>query len=160
MELTASDAATLVVDDRPVAMAELYRAGAARSPDGRVRLEILPRPRTWVRGTIVDGSTGRPTPARVHLHAADGRYLPPHGHRRDVNDRWFEDYGADLQIGPTSYAYVDGEFDVLLPPGDLFVEVVKGFEHTAIRQRVAIAPDQRELRLTLDRPSTGGARDG
>ena len=45
-----------------------------------------------------------------HLRAADGRYLPPYGHRHEVNDDWFEDYGADLRLGATQYAYVDGQF--------------------------------------------------
>jgi hypothetical protein len=139
-------------------MAELYETGVASSADGRLRVELLPPARTWVKGIVIDGSTDRPTPARVHIHAADGRYLPPYGHRREVNDRWFEDYGADLLLGSTPYAYVDGEFDITLPGGDVFVEVVKGFEYSPVRQRVHLLPGQRELRLTLERPIDWRAR--
>jgi hypothetical protein len=56
-----------------------------------------------------------------------------------VNDRWFEDYGADLKLGRTNYAYVPGSFQVRLPAGDVFLEVVKGFEYEPVRLVVKAA---------------------
>src|SRR6185436_16688540 len=70
---------------------------------------------------------------------------------REVNDGWFEDYGADLKLGETPYAYVDGSFHIELPIGDAFVEVVKGFEYRPLRTRVTIQPGQSQLRLELRR---------
>jgi hypothetical protein len=70
-----------------------------------------------------------------------------------VNDNWFEDYGADLLLGDTPYAYVDGTFQGELPVGDVYVEVSKGFEFEPIRQKLNIKPGQRELEISLDRNS-------
>jgi len=132
-------------------MGEVYKAGHAQSTDGRARVEILTPRKTWVHVTVEDASTGKPTPVRVHFRTPDGRYLPPYGHRHEVNDNWFEDYGADLKLGSTQYAYVDGRFQIELPIGEVYVEIAKGFEYEPIRQRLHIAPGQRELRLHIQR---------
>ena len=80
-----------------------------------------------------------------------GRYLPPYGHRTEINDEWFEDYGADVKLMDTSFAYVDGTFQVELPPGEVYVEMTKGFEYQAVRQKVEIQPGQSELTLEIPR---------
>ncbi|MBM3957023.1 MAG: hypothetical protein FJ313_03095, partial [Gemmatimonadetes bacterium] len=105
VDVSAAPDATLSVAGRALDVGELYRAGAASSADGAVRARVLTPRRTWVRGRIIDASTGRPTPARVHFRSGDGRYFPPYGHTHEVNDNWFEDYGADLKLGTTQYAY-------------------------------------------------------
>ena len=99
LDVTASADATLQVAGRPVPMQPVLQDGSAASADGQVRVELLTPRRTWVHVTVEDASTGRPTPARVHFRAPDGRYLPPYGHRHEVNTGWFEDYGADLKLG-------------------------------------------------------------
>ncbi len=152
LDVTASADATLQVAGRAVSLAQAFQAGAAQSDDGQVRVEFLTPRKTWLHVTVEDASTGRPTPARVHFRAPDGRYLPPYGHRHEVNDNWFEDYGADLKLGHTQYAYVDGTFQIELPVGEVYVEVAKGFEYQPVRQRVTVAPGQRELKLRLERP--------
>ena len=91
-------------------------------------------------------------PRRVHFRSPDGRYLPPYGHRHEVNANWFEDYGADLKLNETEYAYVDGTFQVELPVGDVYVELFKGFEYAPLRQKLSIQPHQRELTLRAERP--------
>jgi hypothetical protein len=151
VELAATEDARLAVGERSLPLGAVYTDGEARSDDGVVRVERLPAPSNWVRVRVVDEATGRPTPARVHLRSADGRYLPPYGHRHEVNDRWFEDYGADCLLGSVPYAYVSGEFDVGLPAGEVLIEVVKGFDHRPVRRRVAIEPGQRELTLSVRR---------
>jgi len=152
LDVTASADATLQVAGRPVPMQQVFQDGSAHSADGQVRVELLTPRRAWVHVTVEDGSTARPTPARVHFRAPDGRYLPPYGHRHEVNTGWFEDYGADLKLGHTQYAYVDGTFQIELPVGEVYVEVSKGFEYQPVRQRLTIAPGQRELKLRLERP--------
>jgi len=152
LDVTASADATLQVAGRPVSMQRVFQDGSAHSNDGQVRVELLTPRRTWVHVTVEDSSTGRPTPARVHFRAPDGRYLPPYGHRHEVNTGWFEDYGADLKLGHTQYAYVDGTFQIELPVGEVYVELSKGFEYQPVRQRLTIAPGQRELKLRLERP--------
>ena len=152
LDVTASGDATLQVAGRPVPMQQVFQDGSAHSADGQVRVELLTPRRAWVHVMVEDASTGRPTPARVHFRAPDGRYLPPYGHRHEVNTGWFEDYGADLKLGHTQYAYVDGTFQIELPVGEVYVELSKGFEYQPVRQRLTIAPGQRELKLRLERP--------
>jgi hypothetical protein len=69
-----------------------------------------------------------------------------------VNDNWFEDYGGDLKLGQTPYAYVDGRFQIELPEGECYAELSKGFEYAPVRRRLTIEPGQRALELRLDRP--------
>jgi hypothetical protein len=152
LDVTASADATLQVAGRAVPMGQVYEAGAAQSDDGQVRVEFLTPHKTWVHVTVEDASTGRPTPVRIHFRAPDGRYLPPYGHRHEVNTHWFEDFGADLRLGTTQYAYVDGTFQVELPVGEVYVELSKGFEYQPVRRRLTIEPGQRELKLRIERP--------
>lgn len=152
LDVSASPDATLEVAGSAVPLAPVFESGVATTADERLRVELLTPRRTWVHVTVQDGTSGRPTPARVHFRAPDGRYLPPYGHRHEVNTNWFEDYGADLKLGSTQYAYVDGRFQIELPVGDVYVEVSKGFEYRPLRRKLTIAPGQRELTLTLERP--------
>jgi len=156
LDVSASADATLSVAGQDVPMADVFgKGGTERGP---VRVELLTPRKTWVHVTVEDASTGRPTPVRVHFRAPDGRYLPPYGHRHQVNDNWYEDYGADLKLGHTQYAYVDGKFLIELPVGEVYVELSKGFEYRPLRQRLQIAPGQRELRLRIERPLNWRAR--
>ena len=69
---------------------------------------------------------GEVMPARVQFRAADGRYLPPLGHRDEVNPGLNEDTGADLVLGDATYAYVPGRFSIELPDGTSQVEAIRG----------------------------------
>jgi hypothetical protein len=151
IDVTASTDATLSIDGQDIAVRDLLESGQALS--GNVSAKVLTSERVWVHGKIIDSSTGKPTAARIHFRSPDGRYFPPYGHTHEVNDNWFEDYGADLLLGDTPYAYVDGTFQGELPVGDVYVEVSKGFEFEPIRQKLNIKPGQRELEITLDRNS-------
>ena len=125
--------------------------GRARSADKKARLEVVYPHKTWMHVTVTDSSTGKPTPARVHFRGKHGQYLPPYGHPADINSNWFEDVGGDVLLGDTPYAYVPGRFQMEMPVGEVYAEVVKGFEHRPVRQRLEIKPGQRELHLTIDR---------
>jgi len=151
IDVTASADATLSIDGQDLDVRSLLDTGEATN--GKISAKVLTSERTWVHGKIIDSSTGKPTAARIHFRSPDGRYFPPYGHTHEVNDNWFEDYGADLLLGDTPYAYVDGTFQGELPVGDVYVEVSKGFEFQPIRQKLNIKPDQRELEITLDRNS-------
>ncbi len=151
LNVTASPDATLRIDEREVDLRPVYEDGQGLSAGGKVRVELLTPRKTWVHVIVIDDSTGCPTPVRIHFRAPDGRYLPPYGHRHEVNDYWFEDYGGDLKLGSTQYAYVDGRFQVELPVGEVYVEIAKGFEYQPVRQRVVVKPGQRELTLHINR---------
>ena len=153
IDLAASKSATISINGSDIDAGELLEAGQASSQDGKITTRVLTSQRTWVHGKIVDASSGKPTPARVHFRSPDGRYFPPYGHTHEVNDNWFEDYGADLLLGDTQYAYVDGTFQGELPVGDVFLEVAKGFEFEPIRQKIRIKPGQRNLEIQLKRNS-------
>ncbi len=114
-------------------------------------IEILEREKVWLHGQVLDATTRRPTPVRLAFRSVEGRYIPPYGHRTEVNAGWFQDYGADVKLGGSSFAIVDGTFQVELPVGEVYLEMSKGFEYEAVRKRLNIAPGQRELVLEIPR---------
>jgi len=156
VEATGSEGATLTVKagkkaEHEIDLGQAWNKGSARSADGKARLELLHPGKTWVHVTVVDSSTGKPTPTRAHFRGTKGEYIPPYGHHGVVNERWFEDYGGDLQLGDMSYAYVPGRFQIELPVGEVYVELSKGFEYAPMRRKLEIRPGQRELELKIDR---------
>ena len=111
------DPAPLVVDVALAPDAMLSFPGwrlAAADLDGSVGasgdgIEIRPLAPPDVRVEITLSADGEPTPARVRFVEADGRYLPPLGHREEINPAAFEDTGAGVILGrrysmPTSQA--------------------------------------------------------
>ena len=126
-------------------LSEAYKTG--KSVRGGVTLERLGGRKQWMEVEVIDGSTGKPTPVRLHMSGARGEYIAPYGHHEQVNTNWFEDYGADLRVGDRNYAYVPGAFTTDLPTGPLYVEMTKGFEYVPTRCK----PGQRKLTLKIDR---------
>jgi hypothetical protein len=147
VDLAFAPDARIALGDWTIAAADL--ATGATSPDGRVRIEPLAS--TGVRVEVQVSADGEASPARVRFAAADGRYLPPLGHRDEVNTGIYEDSGAGLVLGADTYAYVPGRFEIDLPVGAVEVEVVKGFDHRPVRATVTVGPDTRELAIALDR---------
>jgi len=140
--------AVLTLGGWEVAAAELD-AGST-SPDGRIR--IRPLPGADIRVDVSLSANGEATPARVRFVAADGRYLPPVGHREEINPGLFEDTGAGLILGSDTYAYVPGAFQIDLPAGGVDYEVVKGFDHRAVRGTLLVDPATSRLEIPIDRP--------
>jgi hypothetical protein len=157
VELAANPEATLVLSDTKTGHRyefNLDQPAPGREIEGSppgVRAEVLEREKCWLYGQVVDAATRRPTPVRLSFHSPNGRYLPPYGHATEINPGWFQDYGADLQLGEASFAYVDGTFQVELPVGEVYVEMTKGFEYEAVRKKLNIRPGQRELKLEIPR---------
>jgi len=118
----------------------------------KVRVEVVaPQGKQWVHVRVEDGDTGKPVGARIHFRSSQGAYLAPHGHHADVNVGWFEDVGGDCKVLGTPYAYIDGTCQIELPVGEVFVEVVRGFEHAPVRQKLEVKPGQRYLNLKIRR---------
>ena len=115
------------------------------------RIELLEPTKVWLRGRVLDSNSKKPTPVRISFRSKEGRYIPPYGHRSEVNDGWFQDYGADLRLRHSFFAYIDGNFQIELPTGEVYVELSKGFEYEATRQKLTIAPGQQDLNLELSR---------
>ena len=89
VDLALAPDARVAFGDWTVAAADL-QVGVA-SPDGRTRIEPLPA--ADVRVDVRLTADGEESAARVRFVAADGRYLPPLGHRDEVNPGIFEDIG-------------------------------------------------------------------
>jgi hypothetical protein len=141
--------ATIDIGGERVPAGRLPAAGRRRR-FGSISVEPLPTPMRRIDVEIVDRRTGEQTPARVRFVAADGRYLPPLGHRDEVNIGLNEDSGADLALGDITYAYVPGHFPIDLPVGRVDVEVVGGFDRRPLRRTIDIAGERAPLVLPLD----------
>jgi hypothetical protein len=121
---------------------------------GAAGLRVTELGRNWVRTTIVDDATGEPLPCRVHFSSPDGVPYQPHGHHHHVNSdlgSWHLDVGADVRLGRTTYAYVDGACEGWLPRGPVRARVAHGFEYQPLDAMVAVGDDTRELTLRVRR---------
>ena len=122
--------------------------------------------------TIVDAATGRSTPVRVALQDARGNRPAVAGAlavsasaipipRQAIPVMWGrQDRAEGYAIQPDGAFYVDGAFDVSVPPGGYTLTISKGFEY--IRQIVPldlgpVAGLSREVRLDrwIDMPARG-----
>lgn len=130
-------------------LGEAFHQGRSRS-DG-VALEVLGAQHQWMQVRVIDETTGKPTPVRIHFSGQRGNYIAPYGHHEQINTNWFEDYGADVVSNGCNYAYVTGEFTTDMPVGDVYVEISKGFEYETVRRKVTIRPGQKELKLQIGR---------
>jgi hypothetical protein len=154
-EVVASRAATLVLTDAKSGASyqfDLDQVAPEKELEGKpsgARVEILEPEKAWLDARVLDAATHRPTPVRLAFRSKEGRYIPPYGHRTEINSAWFQDYGADVKSLDTSFAYVDGTFQVELPVGEVYLEISKGFEYQPVRKRLRIEPGQRTLELEI-----------
>lgn len=158
VDLALARDAALAVDGRTVRATELPEEGQARRFDS-VTIESLPTPTRRVEVEVVDASTGKPMPARVHVHAQDGRYLSPLGHRDEINPGLNEDAGADVLLGDTPYAYVAGRFPIEVPAGPVYIEAVRGFGYRPTRVTVDAATLRGPIVVPLE-PVPGASGPG
>lgn len=149
LDLVLAPDARITFTGWALAAADL-KVGAATSPDARISIQQLPG--ADVRVNVRVSTDAEAAPARVRFVAADGRYLPPLGHRDEINPGIFEDTGAGLILGRDTFAYVPGEFQIDLPIGPIEVEVVKGFDHRPVRTTLVVEPASRDFSIVLDRP--------
>jgi hypothetical protein len=115
---------------------------------GDVSIQKLNVDERYINVKIVDES-GKPVSARVHFADRGGRYLAPAGHPEMPRTEWNIETGCDCVFQGTPYAYVNGDFQIRVPKGELYVEAVKGFEYKILRKRVE--PKGRSLTLKLTR---------
>jgi hypothetical protein len=121
---------------------------------------------------IVDGSTGQPTPVRVRLQNEKGERPKVRGAvavsesaipipRQAIAVMFGTDDRAEgYAIQPDGSFYVDGSFDVRLPPGTYTLALSKGFEYLRQTQTIELKPGssvQREykMRRWMDMPARG-----
>lgn len=104
-----------------------------------------------VRLRITEKETGLKVAARLHLHGEAGEYLPPRNHHRKVNRYFFEDNYGEFINGLNQYSYVDGDVDVDLPLGRVYVEIQRGYEIKPLRTVLEIKPETSEIDFELER---------
>ena len=157
-EIAATPSATVRVELEgeelgQVRFSELTAKGELK-PSERLTVRAAESGRAWVHTRVVDASTGRPMPCRIHFRSPEGVPYQPHGHHSHLNaehDTWHVDVGGDLRLDQATYAYIDGRCQGWLPTGRVLVDVARGFEYEPLRVEIEIKPGQRELQLELDR---------
>jgi hypothetical protein len=100
---------------------------------------------------VNDAATGKPTPCRVRFTDAEGRYFPPLGRLAEFATGRNQEVGGNVLIGAKAHAYIDGACEILLPAGEIHVEIHKGPEYTQLCQTIALSPGKLALRFTLER---------
>jgi hypothetical protein len=143
-----------------IALAGLYLYTVSAATDGTLRVTVVER--------------GSPTPVRVRITDASGApiskkplgALAMPGEALGVPAEalaimWGRDDRADgYATQPDGAFYVDGTFEVKLPPGDYRITLTKGYEFVRQQRQVTIAAgghlrEQYELRRWVDMPSRG-----
>jgi hypothetical protein len=100
---------------------------------------------------IVDAATGQPTPVRVTLQDSNGTRPHVKGAvavsdsaipipRQAISVLWGQqDRAEGYALQPDGSFYVDGAFDVRVPPGEYSVSLSKGFEYVKQNQTITVA---------------------
>ncbi|MBA2720493.1 MAG: CehA/McbA family metallohydrolase [Chloroflexi bacterium] len=147
LDVAAAPDARLRFGDRVLAIADLAPGSTHELGSASLR----PLPACDVRIAVTVRTAGAPTAARVRFVTDDGRYVPPLGHREEVNPGLFEDSGTDLLLGSDAWAYVPGTFEIDLPVGAVALEVVKGFNHRPERRDLIVDAVTDRLEIDLER---------
>ena len=92
----------------------------------------------------------KPVPVKLHIHGPHGEYLPPMDRHRYPNPYWFEDYSVDYTTKNHFASYINGDTQVMLPIGDVYIEVTKGFEIRPVKQKHTITPDTKEIIIQIE----------
>ncbi|MFF1832483.1 CehA/McbA family metallohydrolase [Paenarthrobacter sp. NPDC058040] len=148
----ASGTVRLSANTQTLSQAKWGELQHEKQPDTGLRITELGR--NWVRTQIVDDANGTPIPCRVHFSTPDGVPYQPHGHHQHVNSdlsSWNIDVGADVRLGRTTYAYVDGRCEVWLPRGKVRVRAARGFEYEPLDTTITVDHETRELTFRLKR---------
>ncbi|MBI2809191.1 MAG: hypothetical protein HYX68_29770 [Planctomycetes bacterium] len=100
---------------------------------------------------VNDAETGKPTPVRLRITDADGTYYAPYGRLTEFATGANQDVGGNVLIGAKKWCYIDGACEILLPPGQLQIEITKGFEYKPLDETITLLPGKMALRFTMER---------
>jgi len=100
---------------------------------------------------VNDAATGQPTPVRVRFTDAEGKYYAPLGRLTDFATGPNQDVGGSVRLDLISWAFVEGSFEINLPPGMIHIEIRKGLEYLPISQTIQLAQGKLALRFTVER---------
>lgn len=114
------------------------------------RLRVVTPATQRVRLSVVEKSTRRAVPVKLHVHGEAGEYLAPVDRHRIPNPIWFQDYSADFAHADVHWCtYIDGETTIDLPLGRVYVEVAKGFEIKPVRKVVRVGRRTRRISIEI-----------
>lgn len=99
---------------------------------------------------VNDAATGKPTPVRIRIADASGKYYPPLGQPAEFPVGRNENVGGHVYVNGKRYAYIDGTCEVPLPTAvPLTVEISKGPSYFPIQQEVTLGEGQLSLRFEV-----------
>jgi len=108
-------------------------------------------PTQAVHVRVNDAATGKPTPVRVRFTDEAGTYYAPLGRLTEFSQDPGIDVGGNTLIDDEAWAYVDGAFEILLPPGRIRVQVAKGPEYRLLDDWHVVQAGRLSMRLTIER---------
>lgn len=100
---------------------------------------------------VNDAGTGQLTPVRLRITDAAGNYFAPFGRLADFATGVDQDVGGSVLIEARKWAYIDGACEILLPPGQLRIEIAKGPEYKPIDEEITLLAGKMSLRFTMER---------
>jgi hypothetical protein len=101
---------------------------------------------------INDAATGRPTPVRARVSAADGTHFAPFGRSVEFPVGRNEAVGGAVRLGGERWFYTDGACEIVLPAGTpLRVQATKGPEFVPLDRTVTLGAGQMALRFAVER---------
>lgn len=106
-----------------------------------------------LRGRIIDGDTGRPTPGRVWVECGDGqlRRGGPFAANRSFLEKPILEIVAP-RMAAVPFFYADGSFEIDVPPGPTTVTLGRGFEHAPSVETIDLKPgESHEITLSSRR---------
>ncbi|HEX2394436.1 MAG TPA: CehA/McbA family metallohydrolase [Bacteroidales bacterium] len=116
------------------------------------QIKPVPSATHRVKFRIIEKGTSRPIVVKLHVHGESGEYLAPEDRHRIPNNAWFSDYSVDyIHNGLHICTYVDGETQIKLPLGKVYLEVSKGFEIKPVRKIITIAEDTETVEIEIEK---------
>ena len=91
---------------------------------------------------VNDAATGQPTPVRLRVTDAQGTYYAPLGRLTKFALGANEDVGGNVLVAGLPHAYIDGDCEIRLPAGPLFIEISKGPEYQTLRREIVPIREQ------------------
>ena len=150
IEYTAHPDARLYLGEGTKLCIPLSQLQDGESCSGGFSVQKTSKPDVSVKIRIIDSKTGLPVAAKLHIHGGNGEYFAPLNRHRVPNPHWFEDYSVDFTNNGHYAAYVDGQTEVRLPIGEVFIEVSKGLEIAPVRCRHIISENTGTVTISLD----------
>jgi hypothetical protein len=93
------------------------------------------RPMGKLQVRVLD-EKGAPTAARVYAPAPDGKFYAPYDSYARIG------YPRTVHRSGEHLFYTEGTFTLEVPPGEITVEAVKGFEYWPVQRRVEVKEDR------------------